>query len=256
MPEEMTGAQNNSQRETAPLRRDNTRIRSDRAMATPTPDQATRPVYTHAPTPQPPPSGPPPGPRRVTPLGWALRGLVLLLVAIVSGSIWLAVKPSDEQASPAPPPPLRYKFELTHREEAFQGCKQVSSGQIQSFFAEEECEHLTRALYTTTLPDGSNVLTSVVTVLMPDPGSAKRLNALTTKDGTGNVRDLVEDERAGTEDLPELEDAAYASGRQDRLVVIGDSAYIGSETADRDPKATDVTNEALKLGWPQDQQPS
>ena len=253
----MTGAQDNTQRETAPLRRDNSRIRPDRAMAAPTPDHATRPVYTHAPTPQPAgggPAGPPPGPRKVTPLGWVLRGLVLLLVAVVSGAIWLAVKPSDEQAAPPKPPPLRYHFELSHREEAFHGCKQVSSGRIQSFFAEQECEHLTRALYTTTLPDGSRVLTSVVTVLMPDPGSAKRLNTLTTRDGTGNVRDLVEDERAGTDDLPDLDDAAYASGRQDRLVVIGDSAYIGKDTSKKDPELTDVTNEALKLGWPQDQQ--
>ncbi|GAA2356395.1 hypothetical protein GCM10009854_38170 [Saccharopolyspora halophila] len=257
MPEDMTGPQDNTQRDTAPLRRDNSRIQPDRAMPAQYPNQATRAVYGPPPTPQQGaggPSGPPPGPRRVTPLGWALRGLVLLLVAVVSGALWLAVKPSDEQAGPPEPPPLRYQFELSHREEAFHGCKQVSRGQIRSFFAEEECEHLTRALYTTELPDGSRVLTSVVTVLMPDPASAQRLNTLTTKDGTGNVRDLVEDERAGTDDMPDLDDAAYASGRQDRLVVIGDSAYMGKDTPKKDPDLTDVTNEALKLGWPQDQQ--
>lgn len=254
MPEDMTGAQDNTQRETTPLRRDNSHIRQDRAMVTPSPDHATRPVYTHAPTPQQPPGAPPPGqrPRKVTPLGWALRGLVLVMVAIVSGAIWLAIKPSEP--APVQPPPLRYHFTLSNREEAVHGCKQVSSGEIRSFFAKQECDHLTRALYTTTLPDGSRVLTTVTTVLMPDSASAARLNELTTKDNTGNVRDLVEDKRAGTENMPALNDAAYASGRQDRLVVIGDSAYFDKKTQKQDPALTDVTNEALKLGWPQDQQ--
>ncbi|MDI2028430.1 hypothetical protein QFW96_07400 [Saccharopolyspora sp. TS4A08] len=272
VPEDVTGAQGNTQRETAPLRRDNSYIRQDRQVATPTPDHATRPVITHPPTPQQPPHqapqqsypgtsrqpAPPPPPQqrpqqRVTPMGWALRGLVLVLVAVVSGLIWSAIKPDDEVAAPAPPQ-LRYDFTLVRKEEAFQGCKGVSTDDIQKYFAKQECDHLTRALYTTTLPDGRRVLTSVITVLMPTPQVAGQLNELTTKDGTGNIRDLVDDERDGTKDMPDLDDAAYASGRQDRLVVIGDSAFFG-KSSKKDPALSDVTNEALKLGWPQDQAP-
>ncbi|RRO16144.1 hypothetical protein EIL87_13890 [Saccharopolyspora rhizosphaerae] len=271
VPEDVTGAQGNTQRETTPLRRDNAYIRQDRQVAAPTPDHATRPVITHSPTPQQPHQGPqqsypgtsrqpappppPPQARRqgVTPVGWALRGLVLVLIAVVSGLIWSAIKPDDEAAAP-PPPKLRYDFTLVRKEEAFQGCKNVSDDDIQKFFGKQECDHLTRALYTTTLPDGRRVLTSVITVLMPTPQVATQLNALTTKDGTGNIRDLVEDERDGTKGMPSLNDAAYASARQDRLVVIGDSAFYG-KSSKKDPALSDVTNEALKLGWPQDQAP-
>ncbi|TWG08864.1 hypothetical protein [Saccharopolyspora dendranthemae] len=272
VPEGMTGARDNTQRDTAPLRRDNSQIRQDRQVAAPTPDHATRPVITHSPAPQQAPHQAPPQsypgtsrqaaplppprqqpPRGVTPMGWALRGLVLVLVAVVSGLIWSAIKPDDEQAA-STPPKLRYDFTLVRKEEAFQGCKSVSNDDIQSYFGKQECDHLTRALYTTTLPDGRRVLTSVITVLMPTPQFASKLNELTTKDGTGNIRDLVDDERDGTKDMPDLDDAAYASARQDRLVVIGDSAYFG-KSSKKDPTLSDVTNEALKLGWPQDQAP-
>jgi hypothetical protein len=36
--------------------------------------------------------------------------------------------------------------------------------------------------------------------------------------------------------------------------VIGDSAFYG-KSSKKDPALSDVTNEALKLGWPQDQAP-
>lgn len=194
-------------------------------------------------------------PRRVTPTGWLLRGLGLIAISVLSGLIWLMLKPdSDEEAAPPPDLP-RYQFTPIHREEAFQGCQNVSTAKIKSFFQKQECTHLTRALYSTTLPDGTRVLTSLVTVLMPDATTAQQLNDLTTKDGTGNIRDLVDDGRDGTKGMPALDDDAYASDRQDRLVVIGDSAYYDKNTPKKDPALLDVTREALKLGWPQEQTP-
>ncbi|MGP4018193.1 hypothetical protein [Saccharopolyspora sp. 5N708] len=261
----MTGAQANTQRETTPLRRDNSRIRPDRAPVPAEPEQATRPAFAPPPRRDPPPpppvnqsttrQAPVPEAPRVTPMGWALRGLGLLAISVLSGLIWLLIKPdgADDAAPPSNPP--RYDFTLIRREEAFQGCKDVSTAQIRSFFQRQECAHLTRALYSTKLPNGTRVLTSVITVLMPDATAAQQLNDLTTRDGTGNIRDLVDDESDGTRDMPDLDDDAYASGRQDRLVVIGDSAYFDKSTPKKDPALLDVTNEALKLGWPQDQSP-
>ncbi len=192
--------------------------------------------------------------RRVTPTGWLLRGVVLFVISVLSGVLWLMLKPADKEDA-APPDLPRYTFTPIRREEAFQGCQNVSTDSIKGFFAKQECEHLTRALYRTKLPDGTEVLTSLVTVLMPNAASAQQLNDLTTRDGTGNIRDLVDDERDGTENMPRLDDDAYASGGQDRLVVIGDSAYINKSTPKSDPALLDVTREALKLGWPQDQTP-
>ncbi|MEV0085964.1 hypothetical protein [Saccharopolyspora sp. NPDC050642] len=275
----MTGAQANTQRETTPLRRDNSLIRPDRASVPP-PDEATRPAFAPPPrrdqpppAQQPPPVPPPqaqqqptswqapvaqpePQPRRVTPTGWLLRGLGLVAISVLSGLIWLMIKPdTDEEAAPPPAEVPRYEFVPIHREEAFQGCQNVSTAKIKSFFQKQECTHLTRALYSTKLPDGTRVLTSLVTVLMPDAATAQQLNDLTTKDGTGNIRDLVDDGRDGTKGMPALDDDAYASGRQDRLVVIGDSAYFDKNTPHKDPVLLDVTKEALKLGWPQEQTP-
>ncbi|PKW19493.1 hypothetical protein [Saccharopolyspora spinosa] len=286
----MTGAQANTQRETTPLRRDNSLIRPDRALAVP-PEEATLPEFPALPRqdlpPHPEPPHPEPSraelshpepprpdaprpqvhqptsrqaapvaqPRRVTPASWLLRGLGLLVVAVLSGLIWLTLKPdSGEEAAPTPDLP-RYQFTPIHREEAFQGCQNVSTAKIKSFFQKQECTHLTRALYSTTLPDGTRVLTSLVTVLMPDAATAQQLNDLTTKDGTGNIRDLVDDGRDGTKGMPTLDDDAYASDRQDRLVVIGDSAYYDKNTPKKDPTLLDVTREVLKLGWPQEQTP-
>ncbi|WP_229679841.1 hypothetical protein [Saccharopolyspora thermophila] len=263
----MTGAQANTQRETTPLRRDNSLIRPDRAAEEPTrPAFAPPPHQAPAAPPPPPPRTnpptarqapvPPPSGRRITPMGWALRGLGLLAISVLSGLIWLWLKPADDEAdAPPPAPPMRYDFTPIRREEGFQGCQQVSTNRIREYFRNQECEHLTRALYSTRLPNGDRVLTSVITVLMPDAASAQRLNELTTKDGTGNIRDLVDDGRDGTKGMPKLDDDAYASGRQDRLVVIGDSAYFDKSTPNKDPALLDVTNEALKLGWPQDRSP-
>ncbi|WP_246868797.1 hypothetical protein [Saccharopolyspora sp. ASAGF58] len=287
----MTGAQDNTQRETTPLRRDNSLIRPDRAPAVP-PEEATRPAFAapprqdlpphpepprpepprpEPPRPEPPrPDAPRPQmhqptsrqaaqvsqPRRITSASWLLRGLGLLVISVLSGLIWLMLKPdSGEEAAPPPPDLPRYQFTPIHREEAFQGCQNVSTAKIKSFFQKQECTHLTRALYSTTLPDGTRVLTSLVTVLMPDAATAQQLNDLTTKDGTGNIRDLVDDGRDGTKGMPALEDDAYASDRQFRLVVIGDSAYYDKNTPKKDPALLDVTREVLKLGWPQEQTP-
>ncbi|QUH06353.1 hypothetical protein HUO13_29810 [Saccharopolyspora erythraea] len=194
---------------------------------------------------------------RVTPMGWLLRVAGLCAVAVISGLLWIALKPGSEPEPQAQDtaPRTKYQFAPVTKEDAFQGCKSISTSRIAQFFARQECDHLTRALYTTTLPDGDKVLTSVVTVLMPNPQSATELNELTTKNNTGNIKDLVEDGRQAEKNFPDLNDHAYASQRQDRLVVIGDSAYIGRKTPAKDPALLEVTKDALQLGRPQDQAP-
>ncbi|WP_344678828.1 hypothetical protein [Saccharopolyspora taberi] len=292
----MTGSLSNTQRETAPLKRDNSRVRPDApafeeatrpAFGPPRPPQqpSAAPPHAQPPSSQPaapqsagPPSQPPrPGPNPtarqavpqpppparqparsggVTPMGWVLRGLGLCAIAVVSGLLWTALRPdAPEPVAQDPGPVTKYQFTPVKKEEAFQGCKNVSNAKIAQFFAAKECDHLTRALYTTTLPGGERVLTSVVTVLMPDVQSATELNELTTKNNTGNIKDLVDDGHQGKPRYPALDDDGYASQRQERLVVIGDSAYFDKPTSANDPVLREVTKDALKLGKPQDQAP-
>lgn len=200
------------------------------------------------------------GPRgRITPAGWVVRGLVLFAVSVTSGLLWLAVKPQpsepqSERTNVAEQPKGLYRFDPQIREE-IQSCRNFSTGRIAEYFAQNPCEHLTRALYTTTLDNGERVLTSVVTALMPSKASAAQLEKLTTRSGTGNIEDLVSAGRTVPDDYPELDgDYGYASQQQGALVVIGESSYFTASGRD-DARLKKVTADALRLGWPQDKGP-
>src|SRR5699024_5321735 len=188
---------------------------------------------------------------------WAIRGLVLFAVALVSGIAWWAFGPggsSAEDEKPPPPSGPDHEFNLLQKEGWLPGCAQVATDKIEDFFQDQECVHRTRALYTTTLDNGDRVVTTVTTVLMPDKAKAGELDGLLSEEATGNINDLVDQGMATEEDLPELNDKAYDSEQQGELVVIGDSAYLDRDTPENDPRLLRVTSDALQLGWPQDRQ--
>lgn len=192
---------------------------------------------------------------KITPSGWLMRGLVLLGVSLISGLVWALVKPDDpaDQAQPPPQEQGKYQFQPVLREEGFQGCADVSTRKIKEYFRQHQCEHLTRALYTATLPDGQQVLTSLATVRMPDAASAAQLNSLVSADDTGNIMDLVSAGRDLPGNFPKLSnDLGYFSSQQDRLVVVGESGYFGKSSEYEDGRLGEITRDALRLGWPQD----
>lgn len=198
--------------------------------------------------------GPEPG-RRISAVGWLGRGLALVAVSVASGALWLAVKPGGGQDEGAqnPAPTTKHQFASVMTVNGDQGCAQVSEGKIKKFFTKHPCQHLTRALYTTQLPNGQKVLTSVNTVLMADPNAAAQLNATATGDNTGNIKDLVDQRAPGTDHYPKLSDNGYASQPQGAMVAIGDSAYFGQKTSDKDPQLAEITKDALNLAWKQNQ---
>lgn len=282
--EEMTNALPDEQRVTAPLKRDNSLVNPSAHPAgdLTQPVANPNPLVTTGPPPPPPPNRaypptsqqppvrnpatPPAGmpapaqqDKTVTPAGWALRGLILLAVAVVSGLLWAAIKPAQEQ-DPGPQqaaPQTKYPYTQIMQSEGAQGCAAVSTGKIKNYLTTHPCQHLTRALYTTELPGAGKVLVSVVTVRMPDPASAAQLNALATKDATGNVQDLVEGGQGLPPGLPSLErDAGYSSEQQGQLVVLGKSAYFSKPSNTTDPLLKDVTQDALRKGWPQESHPN
>jgi hypothetical protein len=287
-PEQVTGWLPEGQRDTAPLTRDNSRVNgpaSSSASSQPSPAAegpggTTRPAFVqprppaapagYAATPQPygyyatnsqptpPAQQPRPATARgpITPLGWVARGSILLAISLVSGLIWHAILHSSDKPTTAQPPAqprTQYQFAPVGSSDGGQNCKQVSTGKIAAFFAQHPCDHLTRALYSTTLPGGQQVLTSVVTVRMPDAASAGALNALDTKDDTGNIQPLPNPPGSN---LPKLNyNYTYASQQQNQLVVIAESLYFGKSTSPEDPTLLSVTRDALQLGWPQDSAP-
>lgn len=173
----------------------------------------------------------------------------------MSGLIWFWLAPEPEPEAQNSTPPVadqgRYTFDQYLRVETA-SCGEFSTSRIARYFETHPCEHLTRALYTTMLPNGEKVLTSVVTARMPDAATAAELNALTTRDGTGNIQDLVSSDLDVPDEFPNLnKDLGYHSEQQDRLVVIGESSYFSSPDTE-DARLTGVTKDALRLGWPQD----
>lgn len=201
------------------------------------------------------------GSGRITPLGWVWRGLALFAISVVSGLLWLLIDPgggdkvADDKSSPDQPPQGRYEFITKKWEQGDGNCGDVSTEKIAEFFEQHPCQHLTRALYITTLNNGERVLTSVVTAKMPTAASASQLEKLTTRNGTGNIEDLVSAGRPVPDDYPDLDgDLGYASQQQGRLVVIGESAYFRNPNRD-DARLKGVTVDALRLGHAQDQRP-
>ncbi|GAB3555762.1 hypothetical protein J2S53_000297 [Actinopolyspora lacussalsi] len=196
----------------------------------------------------------------ITPLGWAKRALLLCAVSVVSGLLWVMIKPSappgtsEESTQHAGKPQTAYDFERQLNDEP-DNCAEHSTGKIADFFADNPCEHLTRALYTTQLQNGERVLTSVVTVRMPEVDNADRLERMATRNATGNIEDLVTAGRDMPEKYPSLShDYGYDSLQRQRLVVIGESSYFGRSDSD-DGRLKSVTTEALKLGDYQDKNP-
>jgi hypothetical protein len=184
-------------------------------------------------------------------LGWVGRGLVLVMISVVSGLIWSAIKPHQQNPAPSAQqgPQTAYSFTPTGRPEVdakAADCKSISTGQVRELFSHTECAHVTRQLFTATLPGGQKVLASVITVTMPDDKtSAARLQSLAKGHDTGQIYALSHSQaQVGSLD----DNVAYQTQRNGNILVIGDAGYYGRQKQpDNDPTLTNVSKEAIKL---------
>jgi hypothetical protein len=113
-------------------------------------------------------------------------------------------------------------------------CVGHSYGQTADFFATTNCTGVSRALYSAELPGGP-VVVSVSRVQMADPATARELQALTDRNGSGNISDLLREGVRYTGSPSELSDAEYASALNGETVTIVESAWV-------DPDATTGTD--------------
>jgi hypothetical protein len=188
----------------------------------------------------------PPEPEQQPWVIWSLRGLGLLAVAVLSGFIWWYVhgeSPPPSTATGTSTAPSSGQFAFTPAQEAPEprhdsSCAEHAYGDIKTFFQTTRCDQLTRTLYTTTAPDGRKVYTNLSVVRMRTADDAAKLRALTDKDGTGNVNDLVREKIVKLPPVNSLSGGGgYKAVQQDRNVIIvesdfGPSVKRGDKNAD------------------------
>jgi hypothetical protein len=163
---------------------------------------------------------------------YALKGLGLVGVAVLSGLLWYLVRNNPNApthgAPPTQPAAGAYSFEPYHSAQTETDCAAHSTQQVQRFFRRQPCVSLTRSLYTTKLPDDSRVITSVVVVKMTTPQQATDLRALSDLDGSGHVKDLVEDGVSVPGGPNGLQDAGYESSVSGSSLIVTMTEFMDS----------------------------
>jgi hypothetical protein len=228
------------------------------------PDQTTRipPVVSRQGPPRgarPQAQGPQPDKRRE----YLLKGLGLLLVAVVSGMLWWLIQqgntspPADPTGSGATSKPTAGKYTFARasqvtkplsdsncEEHSYQGGGKPG---VKSFFKDKKCLGMVRQLYTATV-DGRTVYTSVAVVEMANAQDAQELMRLTESDGTGNVSDLVRDKVAKVQGLANLSGGGFQAAVKDSHVVIVESDFEGGSKNADEQTLDDICKDALRLG--------
>jgi hypothetical protein len=175
-----------------------------------------------------------PGPdndRRSKRMDYALKGLGLLGVALVSGLLWYLVRnnpaPSGTTLSPPSTQPTGvYQFQAYHETTTETDCAAHSTDKVHTFFSTHPCQSLTRSLYTTTLVNSQKVITSVAVVQMSSDANARAMRTVSDGNGTGHVKDLVEDGVVIPGGPSGLQDAGYFSVVKGNRVVIVMTEFV------------------------------
>jgi hypothetical protein len=187
---------------------------------------------------------------------YVLKGLGLVMVAVVSGMLWWLIQqsghspksdgggdtPSQQQTT------HQYaRHEATATPVADSNCDRNSYGEIQKFFQKKPCTQLLREVYTTAV-NGKTAYISVAMTRMPNAADAAELKALTEKDQTGNVSDLVRDGRVKVQGLRNLSNGGFAASVNGTDVVIIETDYEGGSKNEDETQLDEIANDALKLG--------
>jgi hypothetical protein len=238
------------------------------ALGAPPPDLHGNSEYQQYPPPGRPtggrgPSGPGgpqrPGADRSKLLDYSLKCLGLVGVALIAGFLWFLIRNNPAQPTPAQSSPPAtttgvYAFQAYHGATQETDCAGHSTGLVKNYLAGHSCSQLTRSLYTASLTNGQKVVTSVAVVQMSSAADASALKKISDKDGSGHVKDLVEDGVVIPGGPGSLQDAGYYSMTKDsRLIVVMTEYVDGSmdsasnlQSADADLKA--VSKDAANQG--------
>jgi hypothetical protein len=196
-----------------------------------------------------------------------LIGLVgLLVVAGLAAAGWLLLRdqqddgtaadasPTTSAAAPVGPEAgdvqvvggIEYTAEAVQLEET---CVGHAYGDTADFFAGTDCTALSRALYSAQV-DGAPVVVAVARVQMPDTATARELQGLTDRNGSGNVSDLLREGVRYTGSPAELSGAEYASAVSGTAVTIVESAWVEEDAEGGSIPINRIADAALALPVP------
>jgi hypothetical protein len=133
--------------------------------------------------------------------------------------------------------------------QADETCVGHAYGDTATFFQTTDCTALSRALYSTQL-EGGPVVVSVSRVQMPDNGIARELQALTDRNGSGNVNDLLREGVRYTGSPAELTGAEYASAVSGSTVTIVESAWVEEGAEGGSAEIDRIATAGLELAVP------
>jgi hypothetical protein len=186
-----------------------------------------------------------------------LKGLGLLLIAVVSGMLWWLIQQgsgapasNDTKSTGTQKPVGKYTFaKATELSGPVRdsNCVEHSYRKVQTYFKGKNCTSLIRGLYTVA-KDGKTAYASVSVVQMPSAQDAQDLKTLTEQDDTGNVADLVRDKKAKVGSLQNLSSGGFAAKVESSTVIIVEADYESSSKPAEKSTLDDICNDALRLG--------
>ncbi|MGY2075658.1 hypothetical protein [Blastococcus sp. SYSU DS0828] len=128
-------------------------------------------------------------------------------------------------------------------------CAGHAYGEVAGLFAATDCTGLSRALYSAEV-GGAPVVVSVSRVAMSDPAAARELRALTDRDGSGNVNDLLREGVTYDGGPAGLRSAEYASAVSGSTVTVVESAWAGAPGPGGAAAVDKVASDGLALPVP------
>jgi hypothetical protein len=192
--------------------------------------------------------------RRAKIIDYGLKGLGLLGVALVSGLLWYLIRnnPAPAGGAAAPPPSQTaglYQFPPYQPAATESDCAGHATNKVRFYLQQHPCVSLTRSLYTTSLADSQKVVTSIAVVRMDTAAAARGLQQESDGNGTGHVKDLVEDGVVIPGGPKSLQDGGYYSAVRGNRVIIAETEYVDGT---QDTPSNLNSNNHMLLGVSQD----
>jgi hypothetical protein len=169
-------------------------------------------------------------------MDYTLKGLGLFGVALVSGILWFLTHNEapvqTQNAGQSTQHTGKYSFTAYVGAQTVGGCANHATSQVAAFLQSHPCQSLTRSLWTTQLPDGNKVLTSVAVMKMSSAADAAQIDKIGQESKSGHVQDMVEEGYPVPNGPTNLENGGYQSDAdgQYEVIVVAEFA-TGSEDA-------------------------